>query len=209
MSKFYDENGAEVEGFTAAELEAQKKSAADEVTKANATKDGELKKANDAIAELNKKLEEAGLSDAQKKRLKEGKELAEEALKQVSEKFTKEISDLKTSLYGNHRNRLITAVAKDEETRKKVQAKYDSLIKSGDYVQDEEGITKAVTDAATLVMGNKPTPGFLDGITGAGNRGNNQEIKSGTVETDAGKAQRKLLGISDEEATKFAPKSKV
>lgn len=204
--KLYTENGDEVEALTAEEVAAQKA----ELEQAHAAA---LKEKEDAaaaaLAEVNAKLEEAGLSDAQKKRLKEQKEVAELALKEVTEKFGNQIKDLETRLFGGQKTKLINAVAGDDETRQKIGAKVETLLKSGDYANDEEGIARAVSDAATIITGAQPKPGFMDNITGAGARGNAQAHGGAQGESEAAKAQRKLLGISDEDAEKYAPKPKV
>ena len=203
MATLYDAKGNEVEALTADEVAAQK--AELETTHQAALKEKEDAAAA-ALAEVNAKLEEAGLSDAQKKRLKEQKEIAEVALKEMTENFGKQIKDLEARLFGGQKTKLINAVTGDDETRQKVSAKVETLLKSGDYANDEEGIARAVADAATIITGARPQPGFMDNISGSGARGNVQTHGANQPETDGAKAQRKLLGISDEDAAKYGPK---
>lgn len=202
MAKLFDAEGKEIEALTPEEFEAKKAEIVKEATSGFEAKNAETQK---QIEDLTKKLEEAGLSDAQKKRLKEDKEAAEVLLKQVREESDKKIDELRTQIFGGQRTKLVNGLAKDDETRQKINAKVEVLMKTGEYANDEEGIRRAVTDAATIITGARPAPGFMDGISGAGDRGDGHSGKSNGVETDGSKALRKAMGISDEEAKKFAP----
>jgi len=203
MAKFKDADGNEVEAFTQEELDAK----LSETTKANETALATAKAEHDkAIADLNTKLEEAGLSDAQKKRLKDDKEAAEKLLETVRAETTAKITELEGKIFGGHKSRMINAVAKDDETRQKVTAKVETLMKTGEYTNDEAGIAKAVADASTIITGAKPAPGLLDNISGAGDRGAGHDKGAGE-ESAASKEQRKLLGISDEDAKKYPAKT--
>jgi len=204
MKKYFDEDGKEIDGLISQE-ELDAKLA--EITKANTDAMATAKTEHDAkIAELNTKLEEAGLSDAQKKRLKEDKEAAEKLLEAVRAETGKKIAELETKFFGGHKTKLINAVAKDDETRQKITAKVETLMKTGDYANGEEGIAKAVKEATTIVMGVAPQPGFMDNISGAGDRGNPHHAATGE-ESPASKEQRKVFGISDEDVKKYPPKT--
>jgi len=216
MAKLFTETGEEVEAFTQEEFEAKQEEIKKEHEDALAEAEKKSQEAIDAakaehdaaIAELNTKLEETGLSDAQKKRLKEDKEEAEKRLKEVEEITGKKIKDLEDRIFGTHKDKLIKASAKDDETREKVKAKVETLMKTGDYENTEDGIARAVSDATIVVTGAKPQPGFMDNITGAGERGNDQRHNASEVgETTSSKVLRKNMGISDEDVQKFAPKS--
>ncbi len=205
MAKLYDGDGNEVEALTPEEFEAKKGEIETNLRAEATAKEADFQK---QITDLSSKLEEAGLSEGQKKRLKEDKEAAEKLLEQVKADTDKRINDLESRIFSGHKSKLINGVAKDEDTRTKIAAKVDTLMKTGEYANDEAGITRAVTDAATLINGSRPAPGFLDGISGAGERGTGSGAGRGAgEESEASKAQRKLLGISDEDAKTFAPKN--
>lgn len=204
MAKLYDADGNEVEALTPEEFEAKKGEIETSLRAEAATKEADFQK---QITDLGAKLEEAGLTDGQKKRLKEDKEAAEKLLEQVKSETAKQIGDLEAKIFSGQKSKLISGVAKDEDTRGKIAAKVDTLMKTGEYANDEEGIARAVTDAATLINGARPAPGFLDGISGAGERGQGFARGGNGEESESSKAQRKLLGISDEEAKTFAPKN--
>jgi len=203
MAKYFDEGGEEVEAFTQEEVNALKEAALEEAASATSGKDAQIAAAQAQIDKLTKDIAEAGMPEAQKKRLKEAKDVAEE----VSAGLRAEIDIIKSTMFSGVKNRLLSTLAKDEDSKTKITAKYDSLMKTGEYAQDEGGISRAMGDAATLVTGVKPAPGFLDNVSGSGSRGDGSGISSRGPESDSSIAQRKLLGISDEEASKFAPKN--
>ena len=146
------------------------------------------------------------LTEDQKKRLKEKKESAETKLAEAEEKLGKKIIDLENRIFGGHKKRLIAKASEDEETRTKISDKVDTLMKTDDYPNDEEGIGKAVSDAILVVTGAKPKPGFLDGATSAGDRGDEQKPGDGKTESEESKLQRKALNISDKDREEFGEK---
>jgi hypothetical protein len=206
MAKLYDVDGNEVEAFTPDELEAKKKEAVSEYLKSNPDKSAELEKAKKDLDDATKKIEELGQNgnDQQKARLKSEKEAAQNALKEMTDKFTLEINSLKDTFVAGTKNKVLTALTKgDKELQEKIDLKYKSLMKTGDYTNDEAGITQALTEAATLVTGAKPTPGFMDGMASAGDKGLPQKNSPKGPETENAKAMRSVLGISDKEAEKY------
>lgn len=206
MAKLYDVNGNEVEAFTPEELEAKKKEAIDEYVKTNPDKSAEMTKLQSDLDAAKKALEDAGKggNDQQKARLKEAKDVAEAALKDVTDKFTAEVASLRDSLTSGTKNKVMKALSKgDKDVEAKLDLKFKSLMKTGDYPQTEEGITQALTEAATIVNGAAPTPGFLDNMSGAGERGAPQGNQKAQPETDNSKAMRQAFGISDKTAEKY------
>lgn len=207
MAKLFDKDGNEVEAFTPEELESKKKEAMDEYLKANPDKSKDLDEATKKVAELQKQIDEGGMSEGQKQRLLDDKKKAEEEKNAVTETLTKEVAELRNAVIGMPKKKALDALSKgDKELRDKLEAKYDSLMKTGEYPQDEEGVLKAVSDAATLVNGSKPAPNFMDGVVGAGDAGAGQRHGTATTETDNSKAMRKTFGITDAEMEKHAPK---
>ena len=207
MAKFFDANGKEVEAFTAEELESKKKEALDEYMKNNPDKSAEITKLQSDLAEATKKLEEAqgGGNEDQKKRLKEGKDAAEAALREVTEKFTAEIQSLRDTMVSGTKTKIINALSKgDKDLAAKIELKYNSLMKTGDYKLDEAGITQAMSEAATLVTGSRPAPSFLDNMSSAGDKGTPQKLGETKPESENAKAMRNAFGITDQTAEKYA-----
>lgn len=206
MAKLYDVDGNEVEAFTADELKTKQEEAVAEHLKNNPDKSAELDKAKKDLEEAEKKIKELGEggNDQQKARLKADKEAAQNALKEVTDKLTGEINTLKETFTAGTKNKVLTALTKgDKDLQEKIDLKYKSLMKTGDYTNDEVGITQALTEAATLVTGAKPAPGFMDGMTSAGDKGLPQKNSSKGPETENAKAMRSVLGISDKDAEKY------
>lgn len=207
MPKLFDKDGNEVDAFTADELKAKQEEAVAQYLKDNPDKSTELTEATQKITDLEKQLADGGMSEGQKQRLLKEKEDAEKQRDEATENLSKDIAKLKETVIGTPKKKALEALSKgDKEVRDKLEAKYDSLMKTGDYTEDEEGVLKAMSDAATLVNGTKPAPSFLDGVVGAGVRGESRGNESAPVETENSKAQRKVLGISDQDVEKHAPK---
>jgi hypothetical protein len=189
-------------------LEAKKKEAIAEYAKNNPDKSAELTKlqadlkaAQDALAAAG----EGGGDDAQKKRLKADAQTAEAKLNEVTAKFTKELTDLKASIYGGRKTKVLDALAgKDVELRKKIELEYDGF--KGEPANEVE-IEARLIKAATIVSGTKPAPNFMDGMSSGGTKGNGSGQGSVIQETENGKAMRAALGISDADAQKYAPKA--
>lgn len=209
MAKLFDVDGNEVEAYTQDELKAKQEEAIAEHLKSNPDKSAEVSRLQadlDAAKKKIKESEEGGnASDQQKARLKAAKEDAENALKTTIEKFSSEVNALKETITSGTKNKVMKALSKgDKEMEAKLDLKYKSLMKTGDYENTEEGITKALTEAATIVMGAAPTPNFMDGMASAGERGQAQKGGAGKPETENAKAMRSVLGISDKDAEKYS-----
>lgn len=207
MAKLFDKDGNEIEAFTPEELKTKQQEAVAEYLKTNPDKSTDLTAAQEKITALEKKLEEGNLTEGQKQRLLDDKKKAEDEKNDAVTKLTKDIEDLKGIVVGTPKKKGLEALSKgDKELREKLEAKYESLMKTGEYAQDEEGVMKALADAATLVNGSKPAPNFLDGMSGAGDRGSARSDENKTAETDNSKSMRKAMGITDKDVEQFAPK---
>jgi len=203
-TKLFDSEGKEVEAFTEEEIKAKQQEAIDEHLKKNPDKSAEVTKLETAVADLTKKLEEGGMNEGQKERLKKAKEEAESKLDETVKNLTKEISDLKETFTGGIKNKVLDALSKkDPDLKAKLELKFNSLMKTGDYKNDEAGITQAMAEAATIITGSKPAPGFLDNVSAAGARGDEQKNKGDVPETENSKAMRSVLGIKDADAAKY------
>lgn len=207
MAKLFDVDGKEVEAFTADELKKKQEEAVAEHLKNNPDKSDEVTKLQTDLADAQKKLkdaEEGGSSDQQKARLKAAKDEAEKSLATITEKLTQEVNLLKDTFIGGTKSKVMKALAKgDKDLEAKIELKYSSLMKTGDYKTDEAGITQALTEATTLVTGNRPAPNFMDNISGAGERGAPQKNGNAQPETENSKAMRQAFGISDKSAEKY------
>lgn len=208
MAKFYNEKGEEVEGYTKDELEARTKESIEEFAQNNPDKSADLQKAQDELLAANakfKELEEMGGSEGQKKRLKAEKDEAQNKLAEVEKKLTGEMKALKDSIFGGRKTKVLDALTKgDVELRKKIELEADSF--KGEPANEIE-LEQRLVKAATIVMGNKPQPNFMDGMSHGGTRGVDDK-RGVTQESDNAKEMRKVFGITDEQAKKFSPDNK-
>lgn len=199
MAKFYDENGAEVDAFTQVDLDAK-------ISEFDGTHKEAVSKLQTELDEAKVKIEEAeknGMNEGQKERLKKAKEDAEGKLNDEVSNLSKELAEMRETFIAGTKNKVINSLAKgDIATKEKIELKYASLMKTGDYKNDEAGITHALTEAATLVMGSKPTQGFMDNMSGAGERGSAQADGKASVESENAKAMRVAFGIKDSDVAK-------
>jgi len=207
MGKYFDKDGNEVEAFSKDELETEKKTALDAYLKDHPDQSNELAEATKKVEDLTKQIEENGgtMTDGQKKRLLEDKKAAEDLVKTVTEKFTKEMGEFKESVFGGFRNKALNTLSGgDKEKAEKIQARYDSLMKTGDYKLDEEGIAKAMSEAATLVNGAAPKPGWMDNMTSSGAGGAGQ-VHKGAAGADSPNAVAigNMLGVTDADRAKY------
>lgn len=215
MAKLFDKDGNEVEAFTPEELETKKKEALDEYIKNNPSKAGEFEKLQGDLKTATDKLKEledgGGNDDAQKKRLKDEKKAAEDALKNGLEGFRKEMDEFKTNYISGHKTKVLDKLSKgDPELKKKIELAYDEYSEGKKAPANEIEIMDRMTKAFTLATGNKPAPGFMDGMSNAGNRGEGNNGGSGATkepETDNSKAMRKAFGITDKDVEKFTPEA--
>lgn len=205
MAKLFDVHGNEVDAITAEELKEKNEEAIAEYLKNNPDKTSEVNKLKADLDELNKKLEEGGMNEGQKARLKADKDAAEAKLSEKEQAFMKEISDLKDMFTGGIKNKALDRLSKgDKDVKEKIELRFNSLMKTGDYKNDEAGITQAMTEATLLATGSKPAPGFLDNASAAGDRGDYQDPSKGTTpESDNSKSMRAALGIKDSDAAKY------
>ncbi len=210
MAKLFDADGNEVEAFTADELKTKQDEAIQAYLKEHPDQSAALTEAQGKVTELEGKLREAGLTDGQKQRLIKERDDATDAVKKLTEDFTKQMTDFKTSVFDGFKKKgLDAASAGKTDVREKIAAKYESLMKTGDYPTTEEGIANAIREAATIVNGTRPAPNFMDGIVSVhGNERGGAGAEKGPVEESSNsKAMRAALGITDQQAEKFAPKA--
>lgn len=204
MAKFLDKDGKEIEAFTAEELEAEKKKALDEYLKEHPDQSADMQTAKTALEEAQRKLKdlEGAGNDEQKKRLIAERDAAEAKLKETTDTLVKEVQNIKDSFFGGAKEKTLKKLAGDDvELRKKIELEYDSF--KGEPKNEVE-ITERLTKAYTIAKGAAPSPSILDGAGHAGNRGVDQTHGTNQPESENAKAMRKVLGIPDEAAQKYA-----
>jgi len=211
MAKLFDEQGNEIEAFTAEELKGKNQEAVDAYLKEHPDQSQALEEATKKLEDANIKLKKfedggngGGGEDGQKKRLIKERDDANKALEEVKNSFMGEINKLKETFFGGTKNKILEKLSGgDSELKKKIELEYDGF--KGD-VSTEADIMSRMTKAYTIAKGVPPSPNFMDGVNNAGNKGSGNGGEGVvSTETDNGKAQRKALGISDEDAKKFAP----
>lgn len=209
MAKLYDVDGNEIIAFTEDELKTKQEEAVQEFLKKNPAQNEDVEKLKKELADAQVKIKEAeaggNASEQQKARLKAAKEEAEGKLASTVENLTKEMNALRDAVVGSAKAKGMKEFSKgDKELQEKIELKYNSLMKSGDYQNNEEGIIKAISDATTLVTGTAPkVPGFLDNMSGAGSKGDSQKNNGVSIESDNSKDMRKVFGISDKDVEKY------
>jgi len=196
MSKYLDADGNEVEAFTADELKTHP----------------EFVKLQNEFTEAQKKLEDSsGASDEQKKRLREERDAAKKTLEEYKTSTDQKFTDLENRLFSGIKAKALNTFSKgNKEVADKLDLKYQSLMKTGEYTNDEDGINRAMTDAFTLVNGTKPTPSIMNNITGSGARGDGAPGGENTkVEfSENAKTMGKMMGITEDDIKKFGDKIK-
>lgn len=198
MGKFYDADGNEVEAFSTDELKTHP----------------EVAKLQQDLLEAQNKIKESengGMNENQKKRLKQDAEDAKTALETFKKETEEKFSSLQNNLTSTIKGKALATLSKgNKDASEKIDLKFQSLMKTGEYTNDETGITKAMADAATLVNGARPAPSFLNNLTGAGDRGDGGKIPGadGSTESEGAKAMRGPLGITDADIKKYEGKIK-
>ncbi len=214
-----DVDGKEIEVFTADDVaarettarEAAGKQAVEDYKKNNPDKSGEVTKLQTDLDEANRKLkdaEDAGdKGSGQVERLRRERDEAQNKLNTQVSDLSKRIDDLIGDTKGELLNKLAGA---DVELRKKLELEFDNYRPGANSKTD---IIERVQKAYQLVTGNKPTPGMLDNLSGAGQRGdgsahiiNNEHQKKEFNPNEV--AIGNMLGITEEDRKKH-PKGSV
>lgn len=196
MAKFFDKDGNEVEAYTQEELKTHP----------------EFKKLEDALTEANKKLTEGGgdMNASQKQRLKDQAAEAEKNLETFKKEMETKFASWQESMVTGTKTKILAQLSKgNKEVSDKIDLRFQSLMKTGEYQNNEQGIAQAMADAATLVNGARPAPSIMDNISGAGDRGaGGGEAGTKTQSTENEVAMRGVLGISEADVKKYADKIK-
>lgn len=218
MTKLFDKDGNEVEAYTPEELEAKNQEAVDNYIKENPSKKDELEKlesdlkiANEKITEFEKGGEGDEGGDEQKKRLKQAKIDAENALENGLKEVKDEMTKFKEGFVSGHKTKVLEKLSGgDPELLKKIEFEYDQYSEGKAVPVNETEIQERLTKAFTLATGAAPAHNFMDGMSNSTARGEGQNGGTGDTteqETDNSKNMRKAFGITDKEAEEFAPSS--
>lgn len=188
-------------------LEKAKTEAIDEFKKNNPDKSAEVEKLQKDLKTAQDALDSAGEGDSEQvKRLRRERDEAQEALKTQIGDLTKQFGEIRNTIVGNVKEDLLKKFAGDDkDKRAKIERFYDDF--KGEAVTKEQ-ITERMAHAVTLATGTQPAPGFMDGASGAGARGDgNSAPKPGSEPTENELALGKQLGITPEIRAKYSPKT--
>ncbi len=199
--ELFDAEGNLVEAYTEEEVQAKIDEAKTALEGATGEEKTKLTEQLEALqTQLNEKTEELDKfkgKDLNFGKLREQKELAEQAVAKVREDFDKKIADIKDTMTKTRMDEEIgKLVGDDKEMASKVRFYYDSF--KGEPATPEEFKTR-LSNALTLASGGKPVnPLSGNVISGAGGYvpkpGGSPEKLNPDVKGVASK-----LGISDEE----------
>lgn len=211
--KLFDENGNEVEAYTADELKNKEQEAINNYIAENPDKSEELNTAKKDLEEANKKIkefEESGDGNQQQKqRLIQQKKDAESNLETVTATLTKQINDLQDGMISGAKSRVLDKLSNgDVELRKKIELEYDEYNEGKKKPANDVEVQQRLEKAYLLATGDKPAPNFMDNMNNGAGRGEAEPgSDTNTEESDNSKAMRKVFGISDEDAQKYGSKN--
>ncbi len=208
--KIKNDKGEEIDVFTAAETEeriqnAQKEAAEKAVQDyktANPDKADEINKLKTDLEQAQKDLEEAEKGDdkdGQVKRLRKERDEALDKVNTVVTDITKKFDEFTSSGLLEVKDELLTRLSNGNvEMRKKIELEFDNYRPND---KTKKGIQDRMAVAAQIVTGTKPKPGFMENISGGGDKGNggggNNSNK--TELTPNQKAIGNVLGITNKD----------
>jgi len=204
-----NEKGEDIEVFTQEEVSERVKTAetqaatkaVDDFKAANPDKTGELTEAQTKLAEAERLLREAENDPAKKaqiERLRQERDDAKAVAETVKSDFDKKFDAFKSEIIGDVKTELLDRASNgDAELRRKIEVEFDNYRPGATSKKD---IQERMEKAYQLATGNKPTPNFLDGRTGGGDRGHGDHHQSQSVvkePTPNAKAIGSVLGITE------------
>lgn len=206
-----DADGKDIEVFTAEESKAQADAALAKYQQEHPDQSAELQSANDAKAAAEKALADAvaaggDTKDENIKALRTGLKAAEEKADKIASDALTAIEALKNAPTEEYRGELIATASRGDATLKeKLEIRYKEL--SGMPSGTKAEVRSRMEAALKLAVDNY-VPGMLDGGTGMGARGTGGMPRSGDQAnvSENSKAIQSELGITAEQATKYAPK---
>ena len=213
MTTLYNEDGEEVEAFTADEVKTKNKEAVDlAIEKLAGTRDEEFKDLEEKLtqaekdkADLQEKLEKGGDKEINFKNLREKEALKDkqiEELKSQIETFgkdtTKQIEDLKQNIGQQTIDKqILDACGGDKDLAAKARITYG---KFAGTPQTPEEVNQRIQDSLTLLTG-KPQKMLDHNVFGGGSGSGITHKVQGKISDDA-VSVAKSLGLSDQEMKK-------
>jgi len=165
-----NEEGDEIEVFTAEELEAQKREALDKFKEENPDKSEEMEKLQKELEEKNKELE--GLKDKDinfanmRNKISDKEKEIEELKNSIDDKIGEVKKEVLDSVMKDHYNEVIKKLTGDDkELKEKVELQYKRLV---DEANSKEDITKKLKDAFTLATGGEKVEVSTDAFSSGG-----------------------------------------
>lgn len=205
-------DGKEVEVFTAEEVTARETAALEAYQKEHPDQTAALTTAQAEATQAKAALEAAtaaGGDDKDKNfgALRAALKVAEDKAAAATATVQAEIEKVRNAPTEEYRVELVDVLSnKDATLKEKIEIRYRELAGMPSSTKAE---VRARMEAAYKLAADRPVPGLLDGnVGGMGDRGNGGLPNSNNngQENDNSKAIRGVLGISDEAATKYAPK---
>lgn len=206
-----DADGKDIEVFTREEVATQEAAALAKYQQEHPDQSAELQAANEAKAAAEKALTDAvaaggDTKDENIKALRTSVAAANATAEKIRTDSLAAIEALKNAPTEEYKGELIGIAARGDVTLKeKIEIRYNELAGMPSGTKAE---VRARTEAALKLAVDNYVPGMLDGATGMGARGNGGMPRSGDQSnvSDNAKAIQSELGITEEQATKYAPK---
>ena len=196
--------GEDVEVFTSEEVEEKTKEILDGYKSESDIKIQEL---IDQQNELKTKLEEAESNkndnkDENIKKMRNALNSKEKEMEDFKKQISEEISTIKSGTITEIKTEIFDSLTKDVEIKKKMEFFNDQF---KDTPKTKAEMVERAKQVYTLATGSLPKQGIFDNgiISGGAGSGNNNWQQNREGESTESKEQRKLLGISDEDAKKY------
>lgn len=203
-----EKDGQQVEVFTAAEVAAAEAKALETYQTEHPDQSGALTTAQTELAAAKTALEAAtagGDKDQNFAALRAAVKAAETTTETVKKEMMAEIEAAKNAPTLEYREETMTLLARgDKELKEKIEIRYKELAGMPEGNKKE---VRARMEAAFQLAAGRSAATILDGgITSAGPRGQGGMPITVDNESDNSKAQRSVMGITDDVAKKYAPK---
>lgn len=199
------EDGTEIEVFTADEIEAQKQEAIEAYKSENPDKTDELTALQEELAKKEEALEKSKNAGANFANLRKAKEEAEkkleDVLKGVDDKIGKVKNEVFEGVMKDHYNDTLKALAgEDAETLKKIEYHYKRL---GDPVTTKSEMSNKLKDAFLLATKKETDDALNTSVLSSGGVGRLNIKPQGQKLSDVEKSVAGKLGLSEADLKKY------
>lgn len=205
-----DADGKDIEVFTPEEVATREAAAIEQYQKDHPDQSAALAAAETAKTDAEKKLADAlaaggDTKDENIKALRGAVAAANANTEKVKTDMSAAIEALKTAPTEEYKAELVSLLGgKDKDLQEKIEIHYKNL--SGMPATTKLEVRARMEAAYTLAAGKSAATILDGGVASAGPRGSGGMPENGSTENDNSKAIRSVLGITDEQAKKFAPK---